>query len=86
MIAVPRLVLLDNTVLTNFALVGHDNLPLRLWSDAARTTTTAYREYLAGVAIGILPADAWGDLIQITLDEEEDAFASRLTVIRKPTG
>ena len=80
MIDVHRLVLLDNTVLTNFALVGQDNLPLRLWSDAARTTTTAYGEYLAGVATGILPADAWRDLIQITLDEEEDAFASRLTV------
>ena len=80
MIAAPRLVLLDNTVLTNFALVGQDNLPLRLWSDAARTTTTAYGEYLAGVATGILPADAWRDLIQITLDEEEGAFASRLTV------
>jgi hypothetical protein len=39
-----RLVLLDNTVLTNFALVGQDNLPTRLWSDAACTTTAAYGE------------------------------------------
>ena len=78
--AVHRLALLDNTVLTNFALVGQDNLPLHLWSDAARTTTIAYGEYLAGVATSVLPADAWRDLIQITLDEEEDAFASRLTV------
>jgi hypothetical protein len=74
-----RLVLLDNTVLTNFALVGQDNLPTRLWSDAACTTTAAYGEYLAGAAVGILPADAWRDLIQVALDEREEAFAARLT-------
>lgn len=74
-----RLVLLDNTVLTNFALVGQDNLPTRLWSDAACTTTAAYGEYLAGTAVGILPADAWRDLIQVALNEREEAFAARLT-------
>jgi len=73
-----RLVLLDNTVLTNFALVGQDDLPTLLWADVACTTTAAYGEYLAGAAAGILPAGAWGDLIQITLNEQEDAFAERL--------
>jgi hypothetical protein len=65
-----RLVLLDNTVLTNFALVGQDNLPTRLWPDAACTTPAAYGEYLAGAAAGIL-ADAWRYLIQVALDERE---------------
>jgi predicted nucleic acid-binding protein len=74
-----RFVLLDNTVLTNFALAGQENLLLRLWPGVARTTTAAFGEYMAGVAAGILPADAWRDLIQITLSEEEDAFAARLT-------
>jgi predicted nucleic acid-binding protein len=74
-----RLVLLDNTVLTNLGLVGQDTLALRLWPDAACTTTDACGEYLTGSAAGVLPADAWRDLIQITLNEEENAFAARLT-------
>jgi predicted nucleic acid-binding protein len=48
-----RLVLLDNTVLTNFALVGQENLLLRLWPGVARTTTAAFGEYMAGVAIEV---------------------------------
>jgi predicted nucleic acid-binding protein len=79
MITTDRFVLLDNTVLTNFALAGQENLLLRLWPGVARTTTAAFGEYRAGVAAGILPADAWRDLIQITLTEEEDAFAAHLT-------
>jgi len=67
-----RLALLDNTVLTNFALVGQDKLPLRLWPGAC-TTPAALGEYLAGVATGALPAGAWQDLSQIALTEEEEA-------------
>lgn len=69
------LVLLDNTVLTNFAIVGEDTLPLRLWPGAC-TTPIALGEYLAGVAAGALPTAAWQDLPQVVLEEEEDMFAA----------
>jgi hypothetical protein len=52
--AVHRLAVLDNTVLTNFAIVGRDNLPLLLWPGAC-TTPAALGEYRAGVATGALP-------------------------------
>jgi predicted nucleic acid-binding protein len=71
---VHRLTLLDNTVLTNFALVGQDRLPARLWPGAC-TTTAAFGEYLDGVAAGAVPADAWHDLSQISLSDEEEALA-----------
>jgi predicted nucleic acid-binding protein len=72
-----RLTLLDNTVLTNFALVGQDGLLLRLWSGAC-TTPTAMDEYLAGVTAGAVPADAWQNLSQIALNEAEEALAASI--------
>jgi hypothetical protein len=41
--------LLDNTVLTNFALVGRSDLPLRLWSGGACITPAVLGEFQAGV-------------------------------------
>ncbi len=73
------LALLDNTVLTNFALVGQEELPLRLWPGAC-TTPAALGEYLAGVATGALPADAWQDLSQVALTEEEQASVAGMAV------
>ena len=56
-----RPVLLDNTVLSNLALPGRDDLPFRLWGEAAATTTAASRaEYQAGVEAGLIPRSCWG--------------------------
>ena len=74
-----RPVLLDNTVLTNFALVGRTDLVMRLWPTAACTTSSVLDEYGAGAASGLLPADAWTDLPVVTLTEEETAFAASLS-------
>jgi predicted nucleic acid-binding protein len=79
---VVRPVILDNTVLTNFALVGRADLVMRLWPTTACTTEAVLDEYQSGAGSGLVPADAWADLTIITLAHEEIAlmtsFASRL--------
>ena len=71
-------IVLDNTVLTNFALVGRDDLPHLLWPSRVCTTEAAWAEYQSGVALGKLPAEAWKTLPVIPLTEEEATLASRL--------
>ena len=51
-----RLVLLDNTVLTNFALVDRPDLVLDLWGPNCATTTEVMAEYQAGIIGRGLPA------------------------------
>jgi predicted nucleic acid-binding protein len=70
-----RPVLLDNTVLSNLALVGQDDLPFRLWGEAAATTAASRAEYQAGVEAGLIPRGCWGGLPVIELTPEEDALA-----------
>ena len=71
-------VLLDNTVLANFALVGRPDLVLRLWGDAACTTPEAWSEYQVGVAADLVSAAAWVDLPVVTLAKAEVDFAANL--------
>lgn len=72
-------VVLDTTVLSNFGKVGRDDLIIRLWGDAARTTEAALSEHQAGVALGVHPASMWANLRVEVLTEEELAFARRLS-------
>lgn len=72
-------VLLDNTVLSNLALVDHAQLAIRLWPDRACTTSQALDEYEMGVASGVLPGDAWRDLRVVRLTEEESISAARFS-------
>jgi predicted nucleic acid-binding protein len=69
-------VILDNTVLTNFALVGRADLVTHLWPTKACTTPPVLDEYRSGVASGLVPADFWADLTVITLTEEETDLAA----------
>ncbi len=46
---VSPLVILDNTVLTNFALAGCTELVTLLWGDALQTTPDVIAEYQEGV-------------------------------------
>lgn len=71
-------VLLDNTVLTNFALVGRPDLVFSLWGAKCMTTTAVMSEYKAGVISRGLPADSWKGLVQWTLHPAEQAFADGL--------
>jgi predicted nucleic acid-binding protein len=72
------LVVLDNTVLTNFALVGRPELVLNLWGELACTTPAVENEYQVAVAAGLVSATAWADLPVVILTEAEAAFAAEL--------
>ena len=72
----PAPILLDNTVLSNFALVKQTDLVLQLWPDCT-TTADAWREYQAGVALGYLPKETWTAIPQIKLNETEDKIAQQ---------
>ena len=50
-------VVIDNTTLSNFALVGRADLVTGLWGERASTTSLVMNEYLAGVEGGILSPD-----------------------------
>ena len=73
-----RLVLLDNTVLTNFALVNRPDLVLDLWGSSSATTPAVMTEYQAGVTSRGFPADTWDPLLQLTPNSAEQDFAERL--------
>ena len=80
------LVILDNTVLTNFARVRSANLLFALWSGMVCTTPAAIAEYDVASAKGILPADIWRDLNILVLSEDEMKLASELTPDRLGSG
>jgi predicted nucleic acid-binding protein len=65
------LVLLDTTILTNFALVGLTALVKDLWGDWAATTEEVLEEYATGVKTGKLPKENWAHLAVIPLSSEE---------------
>lgn len=71
-------ILLDNTILTNFALVNRVDLVFKLWGTNCTTTTAVMTEYQTGVTSGLLPANAWIRLIPLMLDETETRFATSL--------
>jgi predicted nucleic acid-binding protein len=73
-----RFVLLDNTALTNFALVSRTDLVLDLWGADCATTTAVMAEYQAGIASRGLPAHSWRNLAQLTLQPAEQVFADQL--------
>ena len=73
-----RPVLLDNTVLTNLALVSRADLVMRLWPTTACTTPAVLAEYDAGAVSRSLPPDAWVDLPIVTLTREEATLVSAL--------
>jgi len=73
-----RLVLLDNTVLTNFARADSIQLALDVWLGDACSTSDVLAEYQAGVLGHSLPADAWQHLPVVTLTDQERQFAAVL--------
>jgi predicted nucleic acid-binding protein len=73
------LILLDATILSNFALVRRSDLVLRLWADRACTTPATHGEYQAAVDIRLMPAEAWANLPIVTLCDAEVVFAAELS-------
>ncbi|MBI5351706.1 MAG: DUF3368 domain-containing protein [Chloroflexi bacterium] len=72
-------VLLDNTVLSNFAKVDRSDLALGLWSTCA-TTLETWQEYIIGLAIGKLQKNAWKSLEIVELNPSEHEFAASLSI------
>lgn len=71
-------VVLDNTVLTNFALAERPELVALLWGEAWCTTTRVFEEHQEGVTSGAVPAGAWDSLPILELDQEERDLAQEL--------
>lgn len=79
-----RPVLLDNTVLSNLALVRRDDLPFHLWGEAAATSVAAHSEYQDGAAAELIPAGCWEELPVFMLTPEEDTLARSLSAALGP--
>ena len=76
-----RPILLDNTVLTNFALINRADLILDLWGTRCATTTAVIKEYQAGVASRGLPAKFWDKLAVLTPQPLEETTETGLSPI-----
>ena len=70
------LVLLDTTVLTNFARVGLTQVMTDLWGNQVCTTEDALREYKRGTSVEALPPLAWHQLSILTLTPEKENRAA----------
>jgi predicted nucleic acid-binding protein len=68
-----KLVLLDNTVLSNFAFVRRPDLITKLWRNCA-TTPQAWNELQKGISTKKSVAGQWEGLALLSLSEEEVAF------------
>jgi predicted nucleic acid-binding protein len=71
-------VLLDNTVLSNFALVKRSDLLRKALGTAAATTADVMAEFEAGVELGRVPATDWNWLPILTLSSTEKALYQQL--------
>jgi predicted nucleic acid-binding protein len=75
-----RLILLDNTVLSNFAVVKRTDIVLQLWN-ACSTTPDAWQEFQSGIELGHLPGDAWKMIALTELTDIELEIAKRLASV-----
>jgi hypothetical protein len=73
------LILLDNTVLSNFAEARLTSVIHDLWKDQINTTSDAISEYRNGVKSAKLPPSAWNFLRVVRLTSEEADFGASLS-------
>lgn len=74
-------ILLDTTVLSNFARVKLEYVPQQIWGDQACVAEEVIEEYQAGVKVGRLPAFTWTALKVLKLSREEKAFEHTLPLL-----
>lgn len=72
------LLILDNTVLTNFALVDRADLLFSLAQTNCVTTLAIMQEYTVGITARGLDATIWRDLPLLTLLPAEEALTTAL--------
>jgi predicted nucleic acid-binding protein len=80
-----KLVILDNTVLSNFALVQRTDLVRGIWQNCV-TTPDAWNELMAGVTLKRLPARTWKGLPVVELLPEEIEFQHHLPSLGRGEG
>jgi len=73
------MVVVDNTVLSNFAQVHIDSVVVSLWGDQVCTTPEVISEYRAGIKAVGLPSSAWRLLKVTELSSSEIDFAASLS-------
>ena len=74
----PGNIFLDNTVLTNFAIVGRQDLIFSLFGNRACTTKQAFDEFHHGTKNPEIPVNAWEELSCYELSVDEVNWANRL--------
>lgn len=63
----PSLIVVDNTVLSNFATVEQKNLLLNLWPERIGTTQAVMDEFQFAVQKDLIPASDWDELLILAL-------------------
>lgn len=66
---------LDNTVMSNFALVRRADLLRHFVTDAVVTTSAAWNELQQGISLGRIPELDWSWLEVVTLSGPENSLA-----------
>jgi predicted nucleic acid-binding protein len=74
----PGNIFLDNTVLTNFAIVGRQDLIFSLFGNRACTMKQAFDEFLHGTKNPEIPVNTWEKLPCYELLVDEVNWANRL--------
>ena len=70
--------ILDNTVMSNFALVGHVDWLHEIWSGVLLTSEDAWAELQVGVRLGRIPETDWSWLTVLSLTEVERELRNEL--------
>ena len=73
-------VLIDNTVLSNFAIIQNPELISQSFAEQVATTEHVFKELEIGIKIGRLPVCNWTWLKQIALTSAEDSRFRQLAV------
>jgi predicted nucleic acid-binding protein len=80
-----KLVILDNTVLSNFAMVQRTDLVTGIWQNCA-TTPDAWNEFMTGVTLKRIPARTWKGLHVVELSPKEIEFQHHLPSLGRGEG
>ena len=62
----------DNTVLSNFALIGHEEILKAIFGDSLFTSVAVIKELVNGETRGILPKRDWGWIKVLQLESEAE--------------
>ena len=75
-----EVVLVDNTVLSNFALIGREDILHNLFKDTLFTTKEVFRELKRGEDIGILAKRDWQWIKILKIESSQEEFLFRLFI------